>query len=654
MRIQRVEVRNFRALRNSDFNLGGATALLGENNSGKSAFLLALDLFFSSSPRVGPKDFSDENIGAPIDITVHFAELTPGELEEFGGNLLNGRLVVTRRFYADNPAESGKFFVSALVNPDFIAIRNESGKTDKRKLYAELRQAYGNPPELLKEKSADEIDGFLEAWEAAHPESLELHKVAAFKGWTNVAAGKLKQKTSFVLIRAVQDAAEDIQGNKASPVRNLLDTIARQTIENSAAFKAFLDEANQKISDITNPANVPVLAEISQGMTRILSDYYKDSEIITTWQPVTQLQPSFPMAAISVKDNDFITGLEGVGHGLQRAVILTVLQYMAAHTAKEQAGQQQFDTPQSDLILAIEEPEIYQHPTKQRLFGKILRRLAEGFNAETGIRVQTIFVTHSPLLVSLPACEAIRMVRRVKEGEARNVRVSETSLEACSLASAQAAGRPPEEAWSATRYAAKLHTFDTQIAEGFFSRCVVLVEGVGDQSVLEAWYRLKGRDPHAEGIVIAQVSGKNNIQRPVVIFSALAIPCFWLFDNDRSDNTKDEKERIATNSVLQRLAGVADDQCAEWPEGCFERFACWDANLEAYVRFRAGDELFQKLKGELAQQFDIEGKSCLKFPATAAALLERLTTEGVQFPELDQVLAAVDALISGPPAAGGA
>lgn len=115
MRIQRVEVRNFRALRNSDFNLGGATALLGENNSGKSAFLLALDLFFSSSPRVGPKDFSDENVGAPIDITVHFAELTPGELEEFGGNLLNGRLVVTRRFYADNPAESGKFSCSASV-----------------------------------------------------------------------------------------------------------------------------------------------------------------------------------------------------------------------------------------------------------------------------------------------------------------------------------------------------------------------------------------------------------------------------------------------------------------------------------------------------------------------------------------------------------
>ena len=294
MRIKRIEVTNFRALRNSALDFAETTALLGENNCGKSAFLLALDLFCSGSPKISAKDFSDDSIDKPIDITIHFSDLTPEERREFDSHLLDSRLVVTRRFMLNNMSESGKFFISARVNPGFAKCRNESGKTEKRKLYADIREALGNPPELKKEKSADEIEQYLVDWEANHPDDLRVEKVASFKGWTNVAAGKLKQKTTYILIRAVQDAAEELQQSKSSPVKNLIDAIARQTIENSADFKAFMDGANEEISRLTNPENVPVLADISGGLTSILSSYYKDSEIVATWSPVTQIAPSFP------------------------------------------------------------------------------------------------------------------------------------------------------------------------------------------------------------------------------------------------------------------------------------------------------------------------------------------------------------------------
>src|SRR4029077_20077242 len=120
----------------------------------------------------------------------------------------------------------------------------------------------------------------------------------------------------------------------------------------------------------------------------------------------------------------------------------------------------------------------------------------------TGIRIQTIIVTHSPLMVSLAECEDIRLVRHVSLGEGRNVVANEISLTDCSLRSAEVSGRRPQDAWSAELYAAKLHTFNTEIAEGFFARCVVLVEGVGDKAVLNAAYSIAKRNPHAEGIVI--------------------------------------------------------------------------------------------------------------------------------------------------------
>lgn len=642
MRIKRLEVSNFRALRNTAIDFQSTTALLGENNSGKSAFLLAIDLFFASSPRVTDTDYSDRNTTLPIDITLHFSDLTPDEDKEFGSNLIDGALVLTRRFLIGSE-DNAKYFVSARVNPDFTECRSTTGKTEKRGIYAALREKYGNPPELQKEKNADEIDGFLESWEANNAHQLSLQKVSAFKGWTNVAAGKLKQKTSYHFIRAVQDAAQDIQDSKGSPVKSLVDAIAKQTIENSAEFKEFLENANKEISRITDPANAPLLAEFSGQLTGILSEYYKGSELITTWLPITSIQPSFPTANIDVKNNNFITGLSGVGHGLQRAIILTVLRFMADHRAKTEGNNKEFEVAQSDLIIAIEEPEIYQHPTKQRLFAKLLSTLSHGFNKSTGIRVQIIFVTHSPLMISIADCNGIRMVRPYKENGANNVRVTSISLSECSQYSAEIAGIPLEKAWPEGQYAAKLHTFGPELAEGFFSKLVILVEGVGDKAVLDAWYKLKDRDPHAEGIVIVGVSGKNNLTNPIIIFSRFGIPCYWVFDNDKSKGKKDGN--INTNRILQRLAGVDAEKCEEWPEGCFDNFTSWDQKIEQYIANKVGSEKFNAVCSKYSHYFDIEPDMCLKFPASAMAMLAELSQEGAVFKELDQILARVDDML---------
>ncbi|MBS4006118.1 MAG: ATP-dependent endonuclease [Afipia sp.] len=643
MRIKSIDVSNFRALRNATLNFSPTTALIGENNSGKSAFLNAMELFFSGSPRIKRRDFSDEKIEVPIDITLHFGDLTPDDHKEFDEYLLNGDLIVTRRFYSDGSKDSGKYFVSARVNKEFAECRSEEKATAKRAAYKKLQEKYSLPDV----KSADEIEGHLINWEIANPNSdaLEIIKTSSFKGWTNVASGKLKQKTDFILIRAVEDATENIQENKNSPVKNLVNAIARQAIENSSAFKQFIDEANAKIAELTDPAKVPVLADISGQLTGILTRYYKDSEINATWEPITQIQPNFPTATLEIIDNDFSNSIDGVGHGLQRAIILTVLQFMAQYQATQNKEAEIFAEPQSDIILAIEEPEIYQHPIKQRLFAKLLNQLAQSFNESTGIRIQTIYVTHSPLMISLSQCEAIRMVRRVKTDKGNNVLPSEISLADCSRKIAVLSGLPPEQAWSAHNFGAKLHIFRPEIAEGFFGNRVVLVEGVGDQAVLEAWYKIADRDPHAEGIVIVGVGGKNNLAKVITVFDALQIPCYWVFDNDKSKG-ENEADSIASNRLLQKLAGWTDESCSDWPAGVFDEFASWDCKIEKYVRLKAGAEKFDAARAEIAQNYNVDANLSLKFPASSSAILIRLREEGVVFDELDGLIAAIDKLVA--------
>lgn len=74
------------------------------------------------------------------------------------------------------------------------------------------------------------------------------------------------------------------------------------------------------------------------------------------------------------------------GHGFQRTLLISALSVLAES--------KQVDT-QSTICLAIEEPELYQHPIQARLFAKVIRELA----SDEQRRIQVIYVTHSPTFI---------------------------------------------------------------------------------------------------------------------------------------------------------------------------------------------------------------------------------------------------------------
>jgi predicted ATP-dependent endonuclease of OLD family len=540
-----------------------------------------------------------------------------------------------------NSKDSGQYFVSAKVHVPFLECRTAPTKTKKAEIFKALRT--GAYPELDPAKNADEIDLALEKWEDENPSKTELAKVGSFKGFKEVAVARLRDKTEYIFVRAVENASDFNQG-KNSPVRELVDAIAKQTIENGDAYKAFLSKANAEIKTLTDPNCVPVLAEISADLTNILHSYYKESKIETTWTPTESIQPSFPTSHIEVTDNDFTTSIDGVGHGLQRAVILSVLQFMARRRVAND-GKENFSEAQSDMIIAIEEPEIYQHPVKQRLFCQVLRDLAKSFNKESGIRVQVIFVTHSPVLITMQQYDSIRLVRSEKVGGVRNVVASQLSLAACSTRCAVAAGMDAGSAWDVTKFGAKLHTLTLEVAEGFFAKCVILVEGIGDKALVEAAYRSADRDLNSEGIVVCDVVGKGKLDKLISVFLEIGVKCFWIFDNDYSDKNKAEHQRKKENKILQRLGGIDPSKLEDWPSGVFSTFSAWDGDIEAYVRGVVGQEMYEAVTQEMGLNFDIKPSKCMKFPAAASASFAKFAANGAIFPRLTEIIAAIDNLM---------
>src|SRR5207245_3462891 len=83
------------------------------------------------------------------------------------------------------------------------------------------------------------------------------------------------------------------------------------------------------------------------------------------------------------------------------------------------------------LILAIEEPELYQHPSRQRHISKVLQHLvAEGIN-RVAKQTQVIYSTHAPLFIDLERFDQLRILSKVrmKENKPKITRVARTSLD---------------------------------------------------------------------------------------------------------------------------------------------------------------------------------------------------------------------------------
>lgn len=636
MQIKRVSISNFRAIRDISVEFGRLTTIIGENNSGKSAVLAAIALFFDSAPRIDRKDFYNDNISDPVQITISFHNLTPAELLQFSANIIDDELTVTRTFNSDSTKDNGAFSVDSMVNPDFIEVRNNTSKTDKRELYRVLREQY----DLDSVTNADQIDGILDAWEAANPDKLRRQKIGGFRGFKNVAIGQLRSKCEFILVQAVRDAANDVADSKRSPVLELLNTIARQTIENNIDFQNFKREADSRILSFTDPRNVKALSGISDELTGILGKYYSDSSLIATWQPLTEIPISFPAAQIEVKNGLFTSDIGRVGHGLQRAVILTVLEYVARRRSLSEENESEFIEAQSDIILAIEEPEIYQHPTKQRLFRHVLKELSSSFSASTGIRLQIICVTHSSLFVDISRCEEIRVIRKHNSSAA----VTSITLRRCAELLGAYSGKAEHEYFSESQMAARMHVFTPEIAEGFFARKVILVEGISDKSLVEASFANQGRSCTAEGIVIANAGGKNNIDRLSIIFRELKIPFYIIIDNDQADNSKRAEDRIAANKLLQQISGVTIADCVDWPEGVHKNYCAWDGNIEKYIKSVVGTDAYDAVRNSCATEFGISAKDCEKSPTVATEMMKRLLMQSYNFQKLDALISAIDDL----------
>jgi len=648
--IKSLHVQNFHSLLDVILDCKDLTVLVGRNGTGKSSFLRALEIFHDPSATVSVEDFYGDDSSKEILISVTFTNLTPAEKTLFEPYLDGDQLTVGRVFVLSGGKKSGTYHGMRLQNPEFNQVREAGGKKDILCKYKEMREQtkYSSMPVV---KNADDALIALRDWEAANLASCSKQRDdGQFFGFTEVGQGYLGRHTRFIRIPAVRDASEDATERKGSCVTEIMDLVVRGTLVNRKEFVTLKDETQKKYKDIMDPGKLTELTVLQAQLSETLKCYAPEAKVSLEWAKLTDFDFPLPKAEVKLQEDGYRAAVHRTGHGLQRAFILTMLQHLVVakgsnHTAVE-GGESEGKTTASggpdlpSLVLAIEEPELYQHPSRQRHMAAILSKLAVGEIPGVAKTTQVLYTTHSPLFVGLDRFDHISLLRKTDhlEGMPRITKLTKTTLDAVAE-ELWIAGGKQEEKYTAGTLRSRLQAILTPwVNEGFFADVAVLVEGEDDRAAILGAAKAMGHDFDSGGIAIVPCMGKSNLDRPLVIFRQLGIPLYLLWDSDHG--VKDAKPD--TNRYLLRLLGQAE---VDWPNQIMEKHACFKVNLETTLSDELGNEFFNQLLSEVQGELGIlKRRHALKNPVVLERVIARASSNANSSVTLKSIVEKIIAL----------
>ncbi|MGW5562202.1 ATP-dependent nuclease [Streptomyces tendae] len=582
MKIKRVRIENFCCLHKVDVSFEDITSFIGPTGVGKSTVLRALDWFFNGEKGVSLSD-DDVHSGSAdgrITVEVEFDGLTDHDRQVLGRYAPEGaqRVSIWRTWQNGEDKITGK----ALAYGPYEDVRKNEKAMDLRRAYDRLRESdpsLGLPAAGSKDKA---LDAML-TWELANRDRLAEAEVEDTHFFGFAGQSRLAQLIDFVFVSADLRAYEEADDQKSTAVGRILDHAVDRS-EASEQLGEIEENAHLARQELHTKVYGPVLDEVSAALSAEVAKFTTGREVVVT--PMVHVpKPARTTFQVSVRDGAAQTSVYRQGHGFQRALIIAALKYLADR--RSSAGGVR------TLCLAIEEPELFQHPPQARTFAKVLRELVA--TSPQG-RTQIMYATHNPVFIDPKGYHQIRRLSRAAGAE-----------------------HPVTEVWQATeedlcRVLDRLvdkkvirsraeGTLGGALAEGFFAHAVVLVEGGGDEGVITGCAERSGINLGAEGVSVIQVSGKDNLMLSDALFSALGVPCHVVFDGDagmeerkresvshRDPHEREKAERKVEEQarhnrtknadLLQYLGAMPNPQPADDSTG---RYTVFGDTLETYL-----------------------------------------------------------------------
>jgi hypothetical protein len=552
---------------------------------------------------------------------------------------------------------SQKYFGSTLQCPDFQHVRTANRVAEKRAAYQALVDSGKFPglPSLPRNASVELIEQALQDWENAHRETLQrVRDGGQFFGFKEVGQAHLERYTRFLYVPAVRDASEDATEGKGSVISELMDLVVRSALAQRDDIGKLREDIQKRYEEIMNPFQLTELRMLASRMTETLNMFAPGAQIQLNWLPGEAIEIPMPKAEVKVVEDGYPSTVERTGHGVQRAFILTALQHLAlaqvSETGENEAIQQYpSDAPMSsvppegnastptlpNLILGIEEPELYQHPSRQRHLARVLLQLATGGIKGVAQSAQIIYTTHSPLLVDLQRFHQIRLLRKekVEDGKPKQTKVFQATIQEVTQVIKKAHGVAGN--YLPEGVCARLQALMTPWTnEGFFANVVVLVEGEDDRAAILGMAKAMGYEFESMDIAVIPCMGKKNLHKAAAIFMALKIPTYVVWDSDEGKKTEPEDNH--------RLLRLFDAPLEDYPGKVTENFACFKRDMDTTLREELSPDTYDSLLGECKGDFGYDDNNhARKSPLVVKCIIEKASQRSKNCTTLKQIVTAV-------------
>jgi predicted ATP-dependent endonuclease of OLD family len=321
-----------------------------------------------------------------------------------------------------------------------------------------------------------------------------------------------------------------------------------------------------------------------------------------------------------------------------------MLQYLAfAEKSAEQETESMIEimpTELPGLILGIEEPELYQHPDRERYLARALSKLAQQGIPGVAKQIQVIYSTHSPLFVSLEHFDEIRVFRKEKEDEnlPKETKIYHTTLDKVAE-KLEKIDNKPEGSYSGETLRPRLRALMSPwVNEGFFAKFVVLVEGIKDRAAILGAAQAMGYDLESIGVAVIPCNSKTCLDRAIVIFSSLNIPVYAIWDSDCPENNEKEVTENNEKEVNRRLLRILDQPEEDWPEKVCKKYACFKQTLMKTLNAELGTALDEDLQ-KYCQIYGIDKTEyAIEDPAAFKHIFEECKTKGKSSLTLEKVI----------------
>lgn len=553
MKIEKISVKNFVALKDVSLSCKDLTAIIGENNVGKSSILMALDTFFtvgSSGMKTTyfhrVKESDQERVEPVAEIECEFTDLTDDEKSEFRTRLCEDKLILQKRYSItdDNRTEVVYLTKSKVFEDEFLNIDSPvPNRTDiEERGWQEFYLSSGRITKEIHEAAKEKI---IEKTTPAH----KYDYVKNPKGWQNQCDKLLPE---FHLVPAVREATDELRLTQTSKLSGLVGSIINRIVLKHPSFEKLKQNVSeiQKLFDPSTKKEerIPGFDRIADSLSENLSKHIKAKVDL---RPAIPDPEDFFRLGMDVSVDDGISGnLNEKGHGLQRTFIVSIfltygelLREIEEEHPLDEEKDKKFLRP---LIFALEEPELYLHPQLQRSVYDILKDISK--------RHQVMYCTHSPFFVDLNNYRDIVLLKK-----------DESNGKTIQLQCEKELFSTPER-----KSLQKIYRIMNEVdpkSEMFFARKIVLAEGACEKHCYPVI--AKRLEVFNHSVTLVDCGGNDKIPLYQELLNAFQLPYLVVTDQDPG-NEETEKKIVEIQELCEEGKGELLMQTPNFEEaaGC--------------------------------------------------------------------------------------